>query len=110
VAQLYGLIARSESAEAIHGDDYLGEIAANPTASLLGEGSGIAIAVDAEPPALHKDTSMLIGSVRRRASGDGFRIALRRRVRAAVGRHAVPVVERAGSSFDIRLPGSVPAA
>jgi hypothetical protein len=23
VAQLYGLIARSESAEAIHGDDYL---------------------------------------------------------------------------------------
>ncbi|ANY81195.1 hypothetical protein BB934_25715 [Microvirga ossetica] len=139
VAQLYDLIARSETAEAIRGDAYLAEIAANLSASLLGECSEIAIAVDTEPLALHKDASVPIGlmvnelatnaikaclSVRRwrdphrpetavRRShpavhhgrrdrsgrgggheGDGIRHALHRRVRAAVGRHAVPVLER----------------
>ena len=63
VAQLYDLIARSETAEAIRGDTYLGSIAANLTASLLGEASGIAITVEAEPLALHKDASVPIGLV-----------------------------------------------
>ena len=63
VAQLYDLIALSETAEAIRGDTYLGEIAANLTASLLGETSNIAITVDAEALALHKDASEPIGLV-----------------------------------------------
>jgi two-component sensor histidine kinase len=63
VAQLYDLIARSETAEAIRGDAYLDEIAANLTASLLGEKSDIVIAVEAEPLPLHKDASVPIGLV-----------------------------------------------
>ena len=63
VAQLYDLIARSETAEAIRGDAYLAEIAAHLSASLLGQNSGIAIVVEAEPLALHKDASVPIGLV-----------------------------------------------
>ena len=152
VAQLYDLIALSEMAEAIRGDTYLGEIAANLSTSLLGETSNIAITVEAEPLALHKDASEPIGLVvnelatnaikhafpsgegairiglkrqdgrhhpavghgrrdrARRGSGpkgDGVRHALHRRVRAAVGRHAIQSSSAAGSSFDIRLPVAI---
>jgi two-component sensor histidine kinase len=61
VAQLYDLIARSERGEAVRGDAYLGEIAVNLTASLLGRHSGIDIAVEADPLSIHKDSSVPVG-------------------------------------------------
>jgi two-component sensor histidine kinase len=155
VAQLYDLIARSEAAEAIRGDAYLGEIAANLTASLLGEKSDIVIAVKAEPLPLHKDASVPIGLVVNElatnaikhafpSGKEAIRIALKRQedniVRLSVTDNGIGLdgtvgtkgtgfgsryfgvfvrqldgtlsqsLSIAGSSFDIHLPVSAPAA
>ena len=49
IAQLYDLISRSASGDAVAVDGYLMEIARTVSESLLGDGSGISIVVDVTP-------------------------------------------------------------
>lgn len=61
IAQLYDLISRSAAGEAIAVDGYLAEIARTVSDSLLGEGSGITIDVDAEPLTIDANRAVPLG-------------------------------------------------
>jgi PAS domain S-box-containing protein len=61
IAQLYDLISRSASGHAIAVDGYLKEIARTVSGSLLGEGSGVTISVDAETLSIDADRAVPMG-------------------------------------------------